>query len=354
MNFDLDENQSLFKAAVERFSASTDIPARLRTRKLDGGFDRARWKEMAELGLIALAASESDGGLGGSSLDCAVVAQALGRGQAVEPWLECGFLPARLLAGTPMIESIVSGETLAAFAFAEAGRRFALDAVQVRARKTVDGYLLSGEKQFVLGGATADLFAVTAYLNGQTVVFTVPRDSKGVAVKAFPVVDGSFAAILMLHDVAVGSPLPNGSERLEKAIDDGRLMASAEMTGLAQRLFDDTLEYVKTREQFGQPLGRFQVIQHNMVGGYEKVELMQSALYRALLAQPSNWANEMRGLKAFVGDAAIAVAHLAVQMHGGMGTTDELGIGHGLKRIMLLSKLFGDPASDLATYAQAA
>ncbi len=354
MNFDLDENQNLFKATVERFSASTDVPARLRTRKLDGGFDRARWKEMAELGLIALAASESDGGLGGSSLDCAVVAQALGRGQAVEPWLECGFLPARLLAGTPMIESVISGETLTAFAFAEAGRRYAMDAVQVRARKTAGGYLVSGEKQFVLGGATADLFIVTAKLDGQTVAFAVPRDAKGVALKAFPVVDGSFAAVLMLHDVLVEAPLPNGPERLDKAVDDGRLMAAAEMTGLAHRLFDDTLEYVKTREQFGQPLGRFQVIQHNMVGGYKKVELMESALYRALLAQPENWANEMRGLKAFVGEAAIAVAHLAVQMHGGMGTTDELGIGHGLKRIMLLSKLFGDPASDLATYARAA
>ena len=131
-------------------------------------------------------------------------------------------------------------------------------------------------------------------------------------------------------------------------------MAAAEMTGIAQRLFDDTLEYVKTREQFGQPLGRFQVIQHNMVSGYEKVELMQSAVYRALLANDANKAREIRGLKAFVGEGAISVAHLAVQMHGGMGTTDELGIGHGLKRIMLLSKLFGDPAADLAAYALAA
>jgi alkylation response protein AidB-like acyl-CoA dehydrogenase len=126
------------------------------------------------------------------------------------------------------------------------------------------------------------------------------------------------------------------------------------MVGVAQRLFDDTLAYVKTREQFGQPLGRFQVIQHNMVGGYEKVELMQSALYRVLLADSASRAREIRGLKAFVGETAIAVAQLSVQMHGGMGTTDDLGIGHGLKRIILLSKLFGDPASDLAAFAQAA
>ncbi len=354
MNFDLDENQSLFKAAVERFSYGADVIARHRTRALAGGFDRTRWTELAELGLIALAAAEKDGGLGGSMHDCAVVAQALGKAQTVEPWLECGFLGARLLGGTPLVEAIISGEMVAAFAFAEAGRRYVLDAAQMRARQAGGGYVLSGEKQFVLNGAAADLFIVTASLDGSTELFTVPRDAAGLDLKSYPVVDGSFATILTLRDVAVDAPLPGGAERLLGVIDDVRLMASAEMVGQAQQLFDETLNYVKTREQFGQPLGRFQVIQHNMVGGYEKVELMQSALYRALLAQAPHRRREISGLKAFVGEAAIAVAHLAVQMHGGMGTTDELGIGHGLKRIMLLSKLFGDPASDLAAYAKAA
>jgi alkylation response protein AidB-like acyl-CoA dehydrogenase len=354
MNFDLDDNQSLFKAAVERFSFGADVPARLRTRTLAGGFDRARWKEMVDLGLIALAASESDGGLGGSILDCAVVAQALGKSQAVEPWLECGFLAARLLADMPVIQQILSGDAVAAFAFAEAGRRFALDAVRVRAQAAGAGYRLSGDKQFVLGGAVADIFVVTANVNGATLIFSVPRDAKGVDVRPYPVADGSFAALLSLRDVAVDAALPSSTERLTAAIDDGRLMASAEMVGHAQRLFDDTLDYVKTREQFGQPLGRFQVIQHNMVGGYEKVELMQSGLYGAVLAEGGDRSREICGLKAFVGASAIEIGHLAVQTHGGMGTADELGIGHGLKRIMLLSKLFGDPASDLALYAKAA
>ena len=354
MNFDLDENQSLFKATVERFSNGADVPARHRTRALAGGFDRVRWKEMADLGLIALAAAERDGGLGGSVHDCAVVAQALGKAQAVEPWLECGFVSTRLLSGTPMAEPIISGEAVAAFAFAEAGRRYALDPVRMRARKAGGGYLLSGEKQFVLNGAVADWFIVTANLDGTTALFAVPRDSAGVDFKSYPVVDGSFATILTLREVAVDAPLPAGADWLLEVIDDARVMASAEMVGQAQHLFEETLNYVKTREQFGQPLGRFQVIQHNMVGGYEKVELMQSALYRALLAPATNRSREISGLKAFVGAAAIEVAHLAVQMHGGMGTTDDLGIGHGLKRIMLLSKLFGDPASDLAAYSKAA
>jgi alkylation response protein AidB-like acyl-CoA dehydrogenase len=349
MNFDLDENQSLFKATVERFAASADVPARHKTRKQPGGFNRERWREMAELGLIAIAGREADGGLSGTLLDCAIVAQALGKAQAVEPWLECGFLGSRLLSGTPYAADVISGETLAAFAFAEPNRRFALDAVAVQARAARDGYVLSGEKHFVLSGAVADLFIVTARLGDETTLFVVPHDAKGVDAKPYPVADGSFATVLMLRDVHVGAPLSDSSARLAQAVADARVMASAEMVGIAQRLFDDTLNYVKTREQFGQPLGRFQVIQHRMVDGYTKVEQMQSALYRHLLQN-----GDVQGLKAFIGESALWVAHQAVQLHGGMGMTDELGIGHGLKRIMLLSKLFGDPASDLATYAKAA
>lgn len=353
MNFDLDENQSLFKATVERFAASADVPTRHKTRNQPGGFNSDRWREMAELGLIAIAGSEGDGGFDGSLIDCAIVAQALGRAQAVEPWLECGFLGVRLLAGTPHAADVISGKALAAFAFAEPNRRFALDAILVQARTVSDGYVLSGEKHFVLSGAVADLFTVTARLGDETTLFVVPRDAKGVDAKPYPVADGSFATVLTLRDVRVDAALPGGAARLVQAISDGRLMASAEMVGIAQRLFDDTLDYVKTREQFGQPIGRFQVIQHRMVDGYSKVEQMQSALYRHLL-KDSIKQHDVQGLKAFIGEAALWVAHQAVQLHGGMGMSDELGIGHGLKRIVLLSKLFGDPASDLATYAKAA
>jgi alkylation response protein AidB-like acyl-CoA dehydrogenase len=349
MNFDLDENQSLFKATVERFAASADVPTRHKTRKLPSGFNRERWREMATLGLIGIAGSEADGGLGGSLIDCAVVAQALGKAQAVEPWLECGFLGARLLAGTRYAAEAISGETIAAFAFAEPNRRFALDAVSMQARATGDGFILSGEKHFVLSGAVADLFIVTARLGEGTTLFVVPRDAKGVDAKPYPVADGSFATVLTLRDVHVDAPLPDGPSRFVRTVADARLMASAEMVGIAQRLFDDTLDYVKTREQFGQPIGRFQVIQHRMVDGYAKVEQMQSALYRHLLQN-----GDAQGLKAFIGESALWVAHQAVQLHGGMGMSDELGIGHGLKRIMLLSKLFGDPATDLAAFAKAA
>ena len=343
MNFDLDENQELFRAAVERFCGPADIAARHAARRLPGAVDRARWNELAELGLIALAASESDGGLGGSLLDCAVVAQALGKGQAAEPWLECGFVPARLLAGTDHSAAVIAGQTLAALAFAEPRRRYALDAQAMRAK---DGRL-SGEKSFVLCGEAAGLFVVTAECEGRTELYAVPRDAAGVDVKPYPVADGGMAALLTLRDVASG---PQLTASLDTALDQVRIMAAAEMTGLAQRLFDDTLAYVKTREQFGQPLGRFQVIQHRLVDAYAKLEAMQSAVWRALLVPGSHSA----AVKGYVAEEAIWVAQQAVQLHGGMGMTDELGIGHGLKRILLLSRLFGDPASGIAAAARAA
>ena len=343
MNFDLDENQELFRATVERFCGPGDISARHAARRLPGAVDRTRWSQLAELGVIGLAAPEADGGLGGSFLDCAIVAQALGKGQAVEPWLECGFIPARLLTGSEDIAGVLAGQRLATLACAEPRRRYVLDAVTTK----VSNGRLNGEKTFVLCGGAAELFIVSAEQDGTTQLFAVPHDAAGIEMRPYPVADGTMAAILTLRDVVVGVPL---KAQLGHVIDDARIMAAAEMTGLAQRLFDDTLAYVKTREQFGQPLGRFQVIQHRLVDAYAKLEAMQSAVWRALLVPGS----EAAAVNGFVAEEAIWVAQQAVQLHGGMGMTDELGIGHGLKRILLLSRLFGDPATGIAAAARAA
>jgi alkylation response protein AidB-like acyl-CoA dehydrogenase len=343
VNFDLDENQELFKATVERFCASADIAARHAARKLPGGIDRGRWQELAGLGLIGLAAAEDDGGMAGSPLDCAIVAQALGYGLAADPWLECGFLPARLLAGSSHCAAVIGGQAIAAFAFAEPGRRFQLDAQLVKAR----GGKLSGTKQFVLSGGAAELFIVSAEQDGQTALFAVAADGPGVEIRPYPVADGSLAATVTFHDVAIGEAL---SAKLDPVIDAARVMAGAEMVGIARKLFDDTLEYVKTREQFDQPIGRFQVIQHRLVDAYAKVEAIQSSLYRSLLIPTA----PSFATKAHIAEQATWVAHQAVQLHGGMGMSDELGIGHGLKRIALLAKLFGDPAAGIRDFARAA
>jgi alkylation response protein AidB-like acyl-CoA dehydrogenase len=343
VNFDLDENQELFKATVERFCAGADIAARHAARKLPGGIDRGRWRELAELGLIGLAAAENDGGMAGSPLDCATVAQALGCGLAAEPWLECGFLPARLLAGSSHCAAVVNGETIAAFAFAEPGRRFQMDAQLVKAKSGK----LSGTKQFVLSGGAADLLIVSAAHNGKTGLFAIAADASGVELRPYPVADGSLAATVTFHDAAIGDEL--GAD-LNSVIDATRIMAGAEMVGIARRLFDDTLEYVKTREQFDQPIGRFQVIQHRLVDAYSKVEAIQSSLYCALLQSST----PSYATKAHIAENATWIAHQAVQLHGGMGMSDELGIGHGLKRIVLLGKLFGDSGAGIREFARAA
>jgi alkylation response protein AidB-like acyl-CoA dehydrogenase len=344
MNFDLDDNQTLFRDTVERFCAPVDVARRHAMRRMDGGFDRARWGELSELGLVALALPEADGGLAGSLLDCAIVAQAMGRGLAVEPWSECAFLPARLLAGSSHAGAIADGSKLATLAFAEAQGRYTLDARAVTAK---DGRL-NGEKTFVLSAAAADLLIVSAYEGDETRLFVVAKDAPGVDVRAYPIVDGSLAGVITFRNVEAETL--GDFARLESAVDETRLVAAAEMVGIAKRLFDDTLEYVKTREQFGQPIGRFQVIQHRLVDAYAKLEAAQSSLYRALLLP----GQERAATKAFIAEQAQWIAEQAVQLHGGMGMTDELAIGHGVKRILLLSKLFGDPASAIADMARAA
>jgi alkylation response protein AidB-like acyl-CoA dehydrogenase len=339
MNFDSTDDQLMFRDTVARFCGPFDLEARKRARVMPGGFDRGRWRQLADLGLLALPASEGQGGIGGSLADCAVVAEALGYGVAVEPWLELCFWPLRL-ADNDTAGAIVSGELLVAVAFAEPNGRYRLDPVDTRAA----GDRLTGEKRFVLGGGAADRFLVTALAEDGPAVFLVEQPDR----RAYTVVDGSQAAELHLRSTP-GRRL--GPLELDHCVTDTRLIAAAEMLGLAHRLFDETLAYVKQRTQFGQPLGRFQVIQHRLVDCYARLEQMRSTLQRALL-DPSP--HGIAGAKAFVAERALAIGHEAIQLHGGMGVTDELVVGHAHKRVLLLSKLFGDPAADLATYTEAA
>lgn len=338
MNFDLSEEQALFRATVERFAGAGEVEARKRVRALPGGVDRARWRELAALGLLTL----------DDPADCAVVAETLGRAIAVEPWLECGYWPLRLAGSADL--GIADGSVRAAVAFAEPGRRYLLEPSGVRATRSGDGWTVSGAKTFVLGGAAAELFLVTAASDDGPGVFAV--EAKAAEVRPYVVIDGGSAAEATFH--AAPATRVEGARLLDSA-SEARLMAAAEMVGLASRLFDDTLAYVRTREQFGQPIGRFQTVQHRMVDGFASLEQMRSTLARALLAERGGrWAARVEGAKAFIAEGALQIGHEAIQLHGGMGVTDELTIGHAHKRVVLLSRLLGDPASGLAHYAEAA
>lgn len=360
MNFDLSDEQEMFCESVARFAAPVDVEARRKLRLSPTGYDRERWQQLAELGLIALAAPEESGGMGGSAVDLALVGEAIGKANSPDPWLEHGVLPALLLAqggADEALEQVLAGETVASLAWAERARRYSLEPSSMKAETAGDSLVLSGEKTFVLGALLADLFVVTAKVGDQTALFLVPRDAEGVEVRAYRLTDGSIAGELKLTRARPSTKLDLDAAGFARIVSATRLYAAAEMVGLGQRLLDDTLNYVKEREQFGVAIGSFQALQHRLVEAYAMVEQCRSMLYRAALTNPndtSEWHRATAGAKAFIGENVDAVAREAVQMHGGMGITDELAIGHELKRVMVLARLFGDIDSALAEYAEAA
>ena len=358
MNFDYDESQLLYRASVERFLEGSDIAARKAQRAQPGGIDRARWKAMAELGLTAMPLTEDRGGLGSSLLDLVAVGESFGLRISSDNWLENAVLPI-LLAGSglaqghALIDTLASGEAIAALALFEPEGRHVTLPRSTTAKSTASGFVLLGEKTFVLGGMAADWLLVSAATDSGPALFAVAANASGLHRRGYRGVDGNEAAEVRLLgcEVAAEAQLALEWEAVDSALATARLVAAAEMAGLAQRLFDDTLAYVRQREQFGQAIGRFQAIQHRMVEAYARVDQAKSALIAAVT---SGEAREIAGMKAIVAEAALAIGREAVQLHGGMGTTDELEIGHAHKRVLLLSQWLGDPASGLDAYVQVA
>ncbi len=360
MNFDLSEEQQMFVASVERFAAPIDVEARRRLRLSPTGYNRARWQQLAELGLIALAAGEGAGGMGGSAVDLALVAEAIGKANAPDPLLEHGILPALLLergGATDALEGVLAGATIATLAWTERGKRYSLKPKGMKAEGADGSFTLTGEKTMVMGALIADLFIITADLGGETACFLVPKDAPGLEVRAYRLADGSIAGEIKLTRTPAAAKLALDAAGLAAIAAEMRLYAAAEMVGLGQRLLDDTLTYVKEREQFGVAIGSFQALQHRLVDCYAREEQARSMLYRAALtdrADAAKWQRAAAGAKAFIGENVDAIAREAVQMHGGMGITDELAIGHALKRVLVLARLFGDVDTVLAEYALAA
>lgn len=353
MNFDLDDDQQLTRDMIGRFLGPVDIAARHAMRKVEGGYLRARWQEIADLGLLALAAPETMGGIGGTMVDLALVAEALGKGVAIDPWLENGVLPIRLAAATgdgPLVGELIVGAQFAAVAWAEPARRYETRAVSTKA----GGGHVVGAKTFVLGAPLADTLLVTI---ADDKLAQIATDAAGVVRQDYPVIDGSNAATLDLHRTpAEIFDLPDA--RFQRVIGDIRLLAAAEMLGLAQTMFDDTLAYAGERQQFGAAIGSFQALQHRLVECYAALEQARSMVLRTAMLDATtdgaDWPRIAAGAKAYVGEAATHIGLEAVQMHGGMGQTDELAIGHALKRVMLLDKLFGDQDHCLRSFARAA
>ena len=355
MDFKLNEEQCMLRDMVDRFVQERFDPAtRPHHRTPAVGHDRANWALLAELGLLALPFAEQDGGIAGGPIELMVVTEALGRGVSAEPYFAEILFAGQLLAhaGTAaqkerLLGGVISGKTHLAVAHAEPRARFALDHVEAR---FVDGRL-TGSKSFVLAGAATDAFIVSARnAAGAIGLYLAEAGTAGVSRQDYRLIDGSTAAEIHF-DGTLAEPMDGGIDTLLALVDALRVPIAAEMMGLMSTLFEVTLDYIKVRKQFGTSIGSFQAIQHRMADLYLAVEQSRSLLYRAALVDGARGEAARIGAKAYIAEAGIKVAEEAIQLHGGMGITDELIVGHAYKRMMLLGSLFGDPDTEIRRYA---
>ncbi len=351
MNFDLTEEEEMFRAVAERFvSDRYDVERRRGYLREPSGYSAQNWKLLSALGLVAAMFGEEDGGLAVGETAIASIFEAFGRGLVVEPLAESLLLAGGLFARTAgatlkseWMGSLVAGDRRIAFAHREHGARDNGAWIQTSAERGGQGSRLSGEKSLVLAGVGADAFIVSARTSGAVsdrdgiALFLVEAGAQGVNLNPWRLIDGSVAVTLTLDNVLVdeGACLGGGLDDIEASQVRAALATCAEAVGIMERLFADTLDYLKTRKQFGVTLGSFQALQHRMVAQYSMLEQARGLLNLAII---ENTARAIHGARAFISEASITFGHEMIQMHGGMGVTDELAIGHGHKRLMMLSR----------------
>lgn len=376
MDFSLSQEQALLKDSIDKFvREETDVERHRRLSKTATGFDQASWQQFAELGWLSVPFVEEVGGFGGNAIDVMVVAEALGKGLVREPFLTtvvtCGSLLTRAGNGSQQqhyIPAIIDGSAQWAFAFAEKQSRYNLASVSCHVSTQDDGFILSGEKIAVLNGHIADYLIVSARTAGAELdpagisLFIVDANAPGIKREIFPALDGTYIATIRFDNVSLSQEtlLGTAGEALavvEAVIDDSIIAMGAEALGSMQTLLDATVEYTKTREQFGQPIGKFQALQHRMADMYLKLEETRSLLLDAAIQLSENSATASKAcaaLKVKLAEAGRYVSQQAVQLHGGIGMTDELNVGHHFKRLQLLAMLYGDEHYYLQRYTRLA
>ena len=365
MNFDLTEDEELLKALAERFVEDRyDLDRRRKYLAGDEGFSRDNWRLLGELGLLAAPLSEEQGGLGLKATAMATVFEVLGRGLVVEPLIEAVLVAARVFAAAApealadaWLPAVLAGDRRLALAHAEAAGRNGRLLVETRVESRSDGFVLTGSKPFVIAGLGADGFVISARSHGAPGdvdglgLYFVEAGAPGLATTGWRIADGSVAAALTL-DAVPAVRLESGVEALTEAAPLASLARSAEGLGVMQRLFDDTLDYLRTRKQFGAALGTFQAIQHRMAAQYGVLEQARALLNLALVSEDTDgFANAVDGLRAFIAPAGVELGHEMIQFHGGMGVTDDLLIGHGHKRLLVLSRWPDTPDAALDRFA---
>lgn len=363
MDFNHNEDRRMLENTLSRYVREQyDFETRMKIAGADEGYSAEKWAEMAELGIIGALFNEEDGGFGGSGFDLMVVFEQIGRGIVVEPFLASAILGGGLLADLgnddqkAMLDDVIAGGKTLAFAHSEPTSRYSLSDVTTTATKSGDGWILNGHKAVVAGGDSADTLIVSARVSGDRMdengiaLFVVDAGADGVDRRQYGTVDGYGAADIVLRDVSVGADALLGAEgdtfaAIEKATARGVLALSAEALGAMEVVKDMTLEYLRTRNQFGVPIGRFQALQHRMADLLMEVEQARSIVINAAGALDGDRLAREKAVSAaknLIGRVGRLVAEEAIQMHGGIGMTWEFSMPHYAKRIIMLDHMLGD------------
>lgn len=361
MHFAPTDEQRQIQDSVARFvEKEYTFDARQKIAESEEGWSRENWATFAELGLLGFPFAEELGGFGGSMIDAGLIMEGFGKGVVVEPYVPTVVLggTAMALAGrADMIEQIGAGAVQMALAYAEPQARYNLADVSLRAEKQGGGFVLSGHKCVVHNGDAADWLVISARTAGGQrdadgiSLFLVPGDAGGISRRGYPTVDGGRAAEITFDGVKVGSEAllgeaDAGLPMLEAVVDAGIAAICCEAAGIMEHIVATTQEYLKTREQFGVPLGKFQVLQHRMADMFADHQEAKSIAYLAAVCvaggDPKERARAAAAAKNFIGRAGRRVGQDSIQMHGGMGMTWEMPVTSYFKRLTMIDTQFGD------------
>lgn len=358
MDFDLTDEQKMLNETVTRFVADAyGFQQREHVLKTSEGWSRKTYAELAEMGLLALPFAEEDGGFAGGGVEMMIVMEAMGRGLMVEPFFATVVLAGGVLRHgasaeqrAEIVSGIVTGERILALAHNEKGLpRHTLE-VRMRANPSGGGWALDGQKIAVIHGQSADTLIVSAQTDDGAALFLVDAKAAGVAMTSargydgIPVATVSFSGVTVAQDALIGS-VGGADAILQRVFEDATVALVAEALGAMSETFDATVEYLKTRKQFGVAIGSFQALQHRAVEMLMQLELSRSMVILAALStdiEPTQRARNISAAKAQIGKSARIIGQEAVQMHGAIGITAEYKVGHAFKRLTAIDALLGD------------
>ncbi len=364
MDFSYTETQTMVRDTLARFLADRyDHETRMQIARSEAGWSPDIWRAFAEeLGILAAPFAEAHGGLGGGAIENMIIMEELGRALVVEPYLSTVVIGggiARELGRDDLIAGIIGGATTTAFAWAEPRGRYDLAHVETTAKRDGDGWILNGHKAVVRDAPFASHLIVTARTGGSKreqqglSLFLIENGAPGIARRDYPTVDGGRASEVYFENARIGAEALLGEADaafplIRKIADEATAALCAEAVGVLRELHRQTQDYAQQRKQFGQPIAKFQVLQHRMVDMFMETEQAASMALMATLKLPDAAAVSMA--KAKIGKALQFSGQAAVQIHGGMGMTDELAVGHYFKRATMIEGQFGSTDHHLARY----